>query len=85
MKDAQVVCRQLGHSRALRAPNYSLFGEGNGHIWLDNVHCVGNETSIQDCAHAGWNNNNCGHVRDASVVCTNMTDEISSKYNNTLE
>ena len=75
-KDAQVVCRSLGHERALLAPQFAAFGEGNGHIWLDNVHCVGNESSIEDCPHNGWGNNDCSHTEDASVICSNETVQI---------
>ena len=75
IKDAQVVCRELGYSRAPLALQTSLFGEGNGHIWLDNVHCVGNESSIANCQHNGWNDNNCYHYEDASVICSNTTGE----------
>ena len=75
IKDAQVVCRELGYSRALLALQTSLFGEGNGHIWLDNVHCVGNESSIANCQHNGWNDNDCYHYEDASVICSNTTGE----------
>lgn len=74
IKDAQVVCNQLGYREALAAPRNALFDEGNGHIWLRDVHCVGNESSIEDCEHAGWNANlYCDHWEDASVICTNET------------
>ena len=68
--DAQVVCRELGYSRALGAPRRAFFGEGNGHIWLDDVHCDGSEQSIRMCPHRGWNNENCRHTEDASVICS---------------
>jgi len=77
IKDAQVVCRQLGYSKAIRAPKHALFGKGNGHIWLDNVNCLGNESSIENCQHRGWNNYNyagCYHFEDASVICSNVTE-----------
>ena len=45
------------------------FGPGNGTIWLDNVHCVGNEMSIIDCHHNGWGTHNCEHDQDVSVTC----------------
>ena len=73
IKDAQVVCRQLGFDSAVVAHKLAIFGEGNGHIWLDNVHCVGNESSIESCPHNGWNDHNCGHYEDAAVICRNGT------------
>ena len=73
--DARVVCRQLGYSSAVSAPHRARFGQGSGKIWLDDVQCQGNESSIVNCRHRPWGEHNCGHYEDASVIC-------SSKRNN---
>lgn len=75
IKDAQVVCRQLGYSKAVRAPQRAFFGQGNGPIWLTNVHCFGAESSIDHCQRPGWNDHSgyCSHNEDASVICSNAT------------
>ena len=73
--DARVVCRQLGYSLAVSAPHSARFGRGSGKIWLDDVQCQGNESSIVSCRHRPWGEHNCGHNEDASVIC-------SSKRNN---
>ena len=74
LRDAIVVCRQLGYASALTAKGKASFGTGGGRKrkrWLSNVGCLGNESSIDMCSSDGWGVNNCGyHFKDASVVCT---------------
>ena len=67
--DALVVCRQLGYSSAVSAPHSARFGQGSGKIWLNDVECEGNESSIVNCRHRPWGVHNCGHLEDASVIC----------------
>ena len=69
IKDANVVCRQLGFSRASSAPGSAKYGQGSDPTWMDDVKCNGNEGSLFDCAHAGWGTENCSHREDASVEC----------------
>jgi len=69
IQDARVVCRQLRFPGAVSAPHSAHFGEGSGKIWLDDVQCVGNERSIEDCQNVGWGIHNCRHSEDASVIC----------------
>jgi len=70
IKDARVVCRQLGFPDAVSAPHNAWFGEGSGNIWLDDVSCLGTEGNIKDCWHREWGKHNCGHHEDASVICS---------------
>ncbi|KAJ8264198.1 hypothetical protein GJAV_G00146340 [Gymnothorax javanicus] len=74
LADAQVVCRQLQCGTALRAPVPSFFGPGKGHVWLEEVGCVGNETSLWDCPMAEWDRGYCGHKRDVGVVCSEFKE-----------
>ena len=67
--DARVVCRQLGFPDTVSAPRSARFGRGSGEIWLDDVHCSGSESLIENCPHNGLGNHDCGHNEDASVIC----------------
>lgn len=69
INDANVVCKMLNYSRALRAPGKAFFGRGNGKIWLGSVNCRGNEISLLQCGQPGWNVDSCDHHEDASVIC----------------
>ena len=76
LQDAEVVCRQLGYNGASSAPVDALFGKGTGPIWLDDVHCEGNETSITQCSHRGWGVHNCGRGKNAGVVCRHLKGQL---------
>lgn len=65
--DADVVCQQLNYSSALAPSTY--YGPGSGPVWLDNVACMGNESSILECAHAGVGTHNCAHSEDVGIIC----------------
>ena len=47
------------------------FGGGSGPIWLDNVQCRGNESSVINCFHRGLGvtASYCTHSYDAGVQC----------------
>uniref|UniRef100_A0A3B3DUC5 Uncharacterized protein n=1 Tax=Oryzias melastigma TaxID=30732 RepID=A0A3B3DUC5_ORYME len=70
LNDAKVVCRQLSCGTALHAAKSALFGQGSGTIWLDDVACLGIESSLTECDHRGYGTHNCNHGEDASVICS---------------
>ncbi|KAI4872548.1 hypothetical protein NFI96_003105 [Prochilodus magdalenae] len=73
MIDAQVVCRQLGCGQALSANRSSVFGAGNGPVWLNRVKCRGNEIHLWDCPHSLKNHTDCSHRQHAGVTCTGIS------------
>ena len=75
--DAFVVCRQLGFNTAEEIILSSIFGDANDTvpIWLDNIHCIGNETNLGLCPHFGFGvvSYFCSHFDDAGVLCSSMS------------
>ena len=68
--DADVVCRQLGFGTYGSSYSGAYFGQGSGPIWLDNVICIGNESTLASCSHLGVNiTRSCSHYEDAGVRC----------------
>ena len=49
----------------------AYFGEASESIlWLDNVECIGSESTLVNCGHLGLKNTrNCSHKEDAGVRC----------------
>ena len=45
------------------------FGQGTGPVFLNNVECIGTESSLLSCSHSGVRFNWCRHFADAGVVC----------------
>ncbi|XP_023161208.2 uncharacterized protein LOC111592952 isoform X2 [Drosophila hydei] len=69
LKTAQVACNSLGYYGPAKIEK-NIFGPGSGPIWLDQVMCLGNETSIDLCRHWNWGEHNCNHTEDVSLRCT---------------
>ena len=80
LNDATVVCRQLGYLRAVFAYRTSQFGQGTGPIWLDNIHCTGTESRLDQCPHNGIGVHNCIHFEDAGVRCTSKKEIMNIRY-----
>ena len=91
IKDAHVVCRQLGFHYALNAYGTgdrrfcfyydpdpyrnARYGLGTGPILLDDVSCDGSESSLFSCSHGGVGNHHCYRSKDAGVQCANTKGE----------
>ncbi|XP_053097579.1 antigen WC1.1-like [Pangasianodon hypophthalmus] len=73
IKNAQVVCRQLGCGSALSADRNVPFGAGEGTIWLNRVKCRGDEIHLWDCHHSLKKHTDCSHAGTISTSTTTST------------
>ena len=76
LKDARVVCRQLGYKNGVALQENDV-PDGNGPIWLNVVSCTGNEQSVSSCTKRGCGpDDNCGHKKDVGVKCSSTGKSI---------
>ena len=49
----RVICRQLNFSDSVLAAGWSVFGQGTGPQWYRarDIHCLGDESNLQNCTH----------------------------------
>ncbi|KAM9468383.1 scavenger receptor cysteine-rich type 1 protein M130-like [Clarias gariepinus] len=86
IKDAQVVCRQLQCGVALNTPIPAWFGPGTGSIWLNEMECKGNETSLWNCRFQLCEEGECGHHEDVGVMCSEFKEmRLTEGCNGNLE
>lgn len=67
--DANVLCRELGceGTKVVNAVGY--YGSISGQIWMSNVKCFGNESSLAECLADNWGQNSCQPDLYAGVIC----------------
>lgn len=81
IEEANVICRMLNFTEGALSTQCCGFYNGYGvanQIWLDDVHCVGDEQSIAECRHAGFGRHNCRHTEDVGVVCKHTPESTPS-------
>ncbi|XP_062386411.1 deleted in malignant brain tumors 1 protein-like [Sardina pilchardus] len=77
IKDAEVVCRQLGCGpprEAVTNPRHNTseprFGQGSGPIWMDNVRCAGTELTLRNCPFGAlWSHEDAGAMCKGNHTC----------------
>lgn len=67
--DAAVVCHSLGYSGVSSFQRNVTFKPENGTMWMSEVQCTGNETSLTNCAHSEWGRIACAENQAAGVSC----------------
>ena len=75
IREANVVCKMLGYSFAIRAWGAGQFGEGNGTTSVYIPQCIGTESNITECSQSGWGIScSSSMYRDFGAECTSEID-----------
>ncbi|XP_048014494.1 scavenger receptor cysteine-rich domain-containing group B protein-like [Megalobrama amblycephala] len=82
--DVAVVCREMGCGSVINATTNAYFGRGSGKIWLDDVQCHGDESTLKDCSSSGWGIHNCGYSEEAGVICQASTPVLWTQTSATV-
>lgn len=72
MEEATVICKELGFTLgAIDFRLHSFYGKSsmNGNFLMDELQCLGNESSITECYFNGWGVHDCQPEEEAGVVC----------------
>jgi deleted-in-malignant-brain-tumors protein 1 len=85
-RDAKVICQQLGFDTAgaqpLRGSRAAAFGSGSGPIFLSQLDCLGDETSLLDCpTFSPPGLHDCDHTQDAGVRCIDINQCLENNGN----
>lgn len=75
--DANVLCRLLGYNEALAYYQNITFKQSNNTLWLTDVQCVGNESSLFHCVNSGWGKRTCNEGLAAGATCSDRSWGIS--------
>ena len=73
--DANVVCKELGFLSATNALQSSQWGTGDEPVWLSNVRCAGEESSLSQCQHDGWGSGTCPDGRRAAISACGIVSQ----------
>ncbi|CAH0549631.1 unnamed protein product [Brassicogethes aeneus] len=74
IREANVVCKELGYNLGaaeVRGNSYYAkdLKKNNTFYMMDDVDCIGNETSLKDCSFSGWGHHNCLDGEVAGLIC----------------
>jgi len=63
---ANVACKSMGYNRSTSFRTV----QGPNSFWLDDLICIGNESSLFDCGHAPIGSDDCGSAENVQVECS---------------
>lgn len=67
--EAAVACRELGFSGQRQTLTIAVYAAGDENYGWDDVACSGNESSLAECAHTTWGQDNCEDTEHVQLVC----------------
>ncbi|KAK2856304.1 hypothetical protein Q5P01_005039 [Channa striata] len=70
MNDATVVCKQLNCGRAHKITTMTEYGQGSGNVWIDQIECNGQESTLPQCPQRSYRERRCNITSVAGVICT---------------
>ncbi|XP_073717227.1 scavenger receptor cysteine-rich domain-containing protein DMBT1 [Misgurnus anguillicaudatus] len=71
LEEAAVVCEELGCGGLVELQSY--VGPFVGPVWMDNLTCNGNESTVRNCSFTGWGaSSGCAGGLYAGVICNNI-------------
>ena len=72
VRDAHVVCRELGYGQHVRTLINTVYdGDANHRILLDEVTCTGTESTLSLCYYPlPIGTHNCDHDEDVALECS---------------
>lgn len=77
--DADVACRQLGYQSSSKALSFPISNQRKDHwtAWLNNVQCVGDESSLLSCKHGSLlQKSTCTTKQMAGMKCSGIQGKI---------
>ncbi|KAI4492325.1 hypothetical protein M0802_009835 [Mischocyttarus mexicanus] len=83
MINAEVICKELGFSLgALEIKPGGYYGnlDPPTRFMVDQLKCLGNETSLRHCDFEGWGVHNCQPEEAVGVVCKTAVDSCPEGY-----
>ena len=73
LKEASMVCRQLGCGRAVGAPKYVPLPGEAVQPWLHNGSCRGDEASLWGCGLGAWTKSKCPYEWVVVALCSSKS------------
>ena len=79
IRDGDVACKQLGYTGARLVKIFTSLSSLE-YVWMDSVHCTGQEKNLSKCVFDGWGHANAS-CHDAGVECeTFSSDSLEGNY-----